>query len=67
MAPGQKNLIYTLLVYSEKMYLPPMHIKLRLMKNFLKFMDRTNKGFTNLKAKSPSVSNEKRKEDIILG
>jgi hypothetical protein len=33
------------LVLPEKMYLPPLHIMLGLMKNFVKGMDKTGRGF----------------------
>jgi hypothetical protein len=33
------------LVVAEKIYLPPLHIKLGLMKNLVKSMDKTGRGF----------------------
>jgi len=38
--PGQKSVQHPLLVQSEKILLPPLHIKLGLMKNFVKAMDK---------------------------
>jgi len=40
LTPGQKNVVSPL-VLPEKIYLPPLHIKLGLMKNFVKGMDKT--------------------------
>jgi len=37
--PGEKNVVSPPLVLPEKIYLPPLHIKLGLMKNFVKGMD----------------------------
>ena len=65
--PGQKNVINPSLVDPQKIYLPPLHIKLGLMKNFVKGMDRTGKGFTYLKTKFPRVSDAKIKEGIFVG
>ena len=36
LTPGQKNVINPPLVLPEKIFLPPLHIKLGLMKNFVK-------------------------------
>jgi len=46
-AVGQKNIQYPALVEADKILLPSLHIKLGLMKNFVKAMDWT----------SPAVSN----------
>jgi len=35
----------TPLVLPEKIYMPPLHIKLGLIKNFVKVMDKTGRGF----------------------
>jgi len=44
LTPGEKYVINPL-VLPEKIYLPPLHIKLGLMKNFMKGMDKTDHGF----------------------
>jgi hypothetical protein len=41
--PGQKNVVNPPLVLLEKIYLPPLHTKLGLMKNFVKSMDKTGR------------------------
>jgi hypothetical protein len=42
---GEKNIVSPPLVLPEKICLPPLHIKLGLMKNFVKGLDKTNRGF----------------------
>jgi hypothetical protein len=37
--PGQKNVVHPALVAKSKNYLPPLHIKLHLIKIFVKVMD----------------------------
>ena len=51
----------------EKMFLPLLHIKLGLMKNFVKGMDKTGRGFEYLSNKTPNVSDVKMKEGIFIG
>ena len=46
--PGLHNVKSPPLVEPNKILLPPLHIKLGLMKNFVKAMDRKGKGFTFL-------------------
>ncbi|GBN53725.1 hypothetical protein AVEN_21314-1 [Araneus ventricosus] len=52
---------------SEKILLPPLHIKLGLMKNFVKAMDCGGSGFQYLRLKFPKVSETKIKEGIFVG
>jgi len=65
--PGEKNVISPPLVLPEKIYLPPMHIKLGLTKNFVKGMDKTGCGFEYVRNKFPNVSDAKIKEGIFIG
>ncbi|UYV64585.1 K02A2.6-like [Cordylochernes scorpioides] len=65
--PGYKNIANLPLIDSENIYLPPLHIKLRLMKNFVKAMDRNASGFAYLKHKFSSISEAKIKEGIFVG
>ena len=65
--PGEKNVINPPLVLPEKIFLPPLHIKLGLTKNFVKFMDKTGRGFEYLRNKFPNVSDTKIKEGIFIG
>jgi len=55
------------LVLPENIYLPHLHIKLGLMKNFVKGMDKTGHGFEYVRNKFPNVSDEKIKEGIFIG
>ena len=67
LTPGEKNVFNTPLVLTEKMYLPPLHIKLGIMKNFVKDMDKTGCGFEYVMNKCPNVSDAKIKEGIFIG
>ncbi|UYV82854.1 hypothetical protein LAZ67_22001095 [Cordylochernes scorpioides] len=65
--PGHKNIVNPPIIDSENIYLPPLHIKLGLMKNFVKEMDRNTSGFAYLKQKCSSISDAKIKEGIFVG
>jgi hypothetical protein len=65
--PGEKNFISPPLILLEKIYLPHLHIKLGLMKNFVKGMDKTGCGFEYVRNKFPNVSDTKVKEGIFIG
>jgi hypothetical protein len=45
----------------------PLHIKLGLMKNFVKGMDKTGPGFEYVRNKFPNVSDVKIKEGVFIG
>jgi hypothetical protein len=64
---GNKNVIYKLLVDGRNIILPPLHIKLGLMKTFVKATDRNLDGFQYLKLKFPILSDAKIKEGIFVG
>ncbi|GBN97066.1 hypothetical protein AVEN_79054-1 [Araneus ventricosus] len=65
--PGVKNEENEPLVASEKILLPPLRIKLGLMKNFVKAMDCEESGFQYLRLKFPEVGEAKIKEGIFAG
>jgi len=65
--PGEKNVINPPLVLPEKIYLPPLHIKLGLMKNFVKGMDKTSRRFEYMRNKFPNVRDAIVKESIFIG
>ncbi|GBL92720.1 hypothetical protein AVEN_119110-1 [Araneus ventricosus] len=65
--PGVKNVENEPLVASEKIILPPLHIKLGLMKNIIKAMDCGRRGFQYLRLNFPKVSEAKIKEGIFVG
>jgi len=66
-APGKKNVVSPPLALPEKIYLPPLHIKPGLMKNFVKGMDKTSRGFEYVRNKFPNVSDAKIKEGYFIG
>jgi hypothetical protein len=65
--PEEKNVINPPLVLLEKIYLPPLHIKLGLMKNFVKGVDKTSYGFEYVMNKFPNVTDTKIKAGIFMG
>jgi hypothetical protein len=65
--PGKKNVLNNPLVNPEKVVLPPLHIKLRLMKNFVKAMDKNSTGFMYLKHKFSRLRDAKIKEGRFVG
>lgn len=64
---GEKNIARKNLVDPKKIYLPPLHIKLGLMKNFVKAMNKEGSAFQYLKTKFPRLSDAKIKEGIFIG
>ena len=65
--PGMKNVTHFPLVGQENILLPPLHIKLGLMKNFVKAIDKAGDAFLYLKEKFPKLSEAKIKEGIFVG
>ena len=55
----------TPLVKPNKILLPSLHIKLGVMKNFVKAMDREGSGFSFLQEKFSQISMEKLKVSIF--
>ena len=51
----------------SKILLPSMHLKLGLMKNFVKAMNQEEAAFTYLREKFPRLSEAKLKESIFIG
>jgi len=49
LTPGEKDVVNPPLVLQEKIFLPPLHIKLGLLRNFVKGMDKTGRGFEYLR------------------
>ena len=60
LTPGEKKVVNPPLVLSEKIYLPPLHIKLGLVKNFVKGMDKLGRGFEYVRNTFPKVSDAKK-------
>jgi len=59
--PEEKNVTSPPLVLPEKIYLPPLHIKLGLINNFVKDMDKTGCGFQYVGNKFPNVTQKSRR------
>jgi len=64
---GEKNVQHPPLVEAQKIVLPALHIKLGMMKNFVKAMDRDGSAFKYLAQKFPRLSEAKIKEGIFVG
>ena len=63
----EKNVQHPALAEWHKVPLPPPHIKLGLMKNFVKAKDRTGSAFKYLAEKFPRLSEAKIKEGVFMG
>lgn len=64
---GDKNILRTNLVDPKNILLPPLHIKLGLMKQFIKALDKNKNCFQYICKKFPQLSEAKLKEDIFVG
>ena len=60
MIPGENNVINEPLVDRKNIILPPLHIKLGIMKQFIKALDRDGDCFHYICSTFPRVSDEKR-------
>jgi hypothetical protein len=67
LTPGEKNVAIPPLVLPEKIYLPLLHINLGLIKNFVKGMDKTGRGFEYVTNKFPNVSDAKINAGTFIG
>jgi hypothetical protein len=63
--PGAKNIAWESLVDPQKVLLPPLHIKLSLMKQFVKALQRNGNCFKYLCSKFHGLSETKLKEGIL--
>ena len=61
LTPGNKNVLKESLVDPRKVLLPPLHIKLGLMKQFVKALSKEGECFKYLGNKFPGLSEKKRK------
>jgi len=68
LTPGDKNILKPHLVEPSKIILPPLHIKLGLIKQFVKAIKFLNSNaFQYLHSKFPKISEAKIKEGIFDG
>ena len=65
--PGEHSLKENPLVDMNKMLLSPLHIKLGLMKNFVKALHKNGAAFHHLSTVFPGLSAAKLKESIFVG
>lgn len=62
--PGEKNVLALPLVAPDKIILPPLHIKLGLVKNFVKALPKEGVAMVYLKQFFPKLSEAKVKEGV---
>lgn len=65
--PGNFSVKEIPLVEQKRILLPPLHIKLGLMKKFVKALDKDGDAFKYLAVKFPRISEAKRNEGIFVG
>lgn len=65
--PGSKNIMSEPIVQPDKILLPPLHIKLGLMKQVTKALQKDSGCFQYLVTKFPKISYEKLKGGIFVG
>ena len=65
--PGEHSLKENPLVDMNKVFLPPLHIKLGLMKNFVKALHKNGAAFQHLSTVFPGLSAAKLKDGIFVG
>ena len=65
--PGEKNLLNQALVDPSKVLLPPLNIKLSLMKQYVKILDKHGACFGYICQKFLALSNKKLKTEIFAG
>lgn len=65
LAPEKENIVNPPLVVQKHVYLLPLHIKLGLMKTFVKAMDQSGNGFLYLKERFSRISDTKIREEFL--
>ena len=67
LTPGYRNILQPALVDRSSVILPPLHIKLGLMKQFVKALNKEGACFKYIQEKFPKLSVEKVKEGVFVG
>lgn len=67
LVPGTPNVINVALVPRDRIILPPLHIKLGLMKQYVKALNKDSECFQYISRKFPNLSMEKLKAGIFDG
>ena len=65
--PGEYNVANESLVNPKKILMPPLHIKLGLIKQFVKALDKNGSSFKFIQTMFPGISYAKLKEGIFVG
>lgn len=65
--PGKENVLHQPLVSTDRILLPPLHIKLGLAKQFVKALDPTSEAFLHIRNMFPFLSIAKVKAGIFTG
>lgn len=65
--PGAKNVAHQALVDNANIYLPPFHVKLAIIKQFVKAMSIDGEGLKYLIHKFHRMKEAKRKDGIFFG
>jgi hypothetical protein len=65
--PGSKNILRNRIVDRKKILLPPLHIKLGIMKQFFKALPETGNCFKYLCKTFPHLSEAKLEEGVFVG
>ena len=65
--PGYRNILYSALFDRSNVKLPPIHVKLFLMKQLVKALNKEGACFKYIQEKFPDVSAEKVKEGVFVG
>ena len=67
LTPGYRNILQPALVDRFTVILPPLHIRLGLMKQFVQARNKEGACFKNIQKKFPKLSVEKVKEGVFVG
>lgn len=67
LTPGAYNVLHEALVPREKILLPPLHIKLGLVKQFVTALDRQSETFQHICSMFPTKSDAKLKAGVFIG
>ena len=67
MKVGEKNVHFESLIDPKKVLLPPLHIKLGMMKQFVKALPKDRETFKYLSSKFPRLPEAKLKEGVFVG
>ena len=67
LTPGFRNILHSALVDRSNVILPPLHIKLGLMKQFVKALNKEGVCLKYIEEKFPYISLEKVKDGVFVG